>query len=141
MIKYNTLAPIILASIFLVMAFGSTGESESIETTSVVNSAPDFRISARKLYAEYDANGVAADLKYKGKILAVTGTVENIDKDILDEIYVTLEGDEFIGSIQCYFANSHTGEAAGLRKGQTLTVKGQCDGQLMNVLLKGCVIE
>ena len=139
--KSNTLGSIILASFFLILAFGSTDDSESIEATSVANAAPDFRISAKELYSEYDANGVAADLKYKGKILAVTGTVDNIDKDIMDDIYVTLEGDDFIGSIQCFFADSHVGEAASLRKGQTLTIKGQCNGQLMNVLLKGCVIE
>ena len=141
MTKSSTVGSIILASFFLVLAFGSTDDSESIETTSVTNSAPDYRISAKKLYSEYDANGVAADLKYKDKILAVTGTVDDIDKDIMDDIYVTLEGDEFIGSIQCFFADSHTGEAANLRKGQTITVKGRCDGQFMNVLLKGCVIE
>ena len=59
----------------------------------------------------------------------------------MDKIYVTLKGDEYFGDIQCFFAESHVGEASQLSKGQTITVKGRCDGQSMNVLLQGCIIE
>ena len=59
----------------------------------------------------------------------------------MDEIYVSLKGAEYFVDIQCYFAESHIQEAANLSKGQTITVKGICDGQMMNVILKGCIIE
>jgi|TARA_B110000879_G_C11018244_1_gene449854 hypothetical protein len=125
---------------FLLMIIGSSDDNAAIEN-EISDQTPSIEVSAKKLYADYDANGVSADMKYKGKVLSVTGKINNIDKDFMDEIYVSLKGDEYFGDIQCYFAESHIQEAANLSKGQTITVKGVCDGQMMNVLLKGCVID
>ena len=124
---------------FLFLAFGS--DDEKTTENAIVNEQPDIEVSAQQLYADYEANGVAADQRYKGKVLRVTGYVNNIDRDIMDKIYVTLKGDQYIGDIQCFFAEGHANTAAQLQKGQQITVKGKCDGKLMNVLLKGCVIE
>jgi len=125
---------------FLFMIIGSSDDNAAIEN-EISDQMPSIKISAKKLYSDYDANGVSADMKYKGNVLSVTGKINNIDKDFMDDIYVTLKGDEYFGDIQCYFAESHVQEAANLYKGQTITVKGICDGQLMNVILKGCIIE
>jgi len=124
---------------FLFIAFGSDDETATETEISTQESA--ITVSARQLYADYKANGVAADGKYKGKVLQVTGVVKTIDRDIMDKIYVTLKGDQYFGDIQCFFAESHIGTASQLSKGQTITVKGKCDGKLMNVMLKGCIIE
>ena len=124
---------------FLFIAFGSDDETATETEISTQESA--ITVSARQLYADYEANGVAADEKYKGKVLQVTGVVNTIDRDIMDKIYVTLKGNQYFGDIQCFFAESHIGTASQLSKGQTITVKGKCDGKLMNVMLKGCIIE
>ena len=124
---------------FLFIAVGS--DDETATETEISTQEPAFKVSARQLSADYEANGVAADGKYKGKVLQVTGVVNTIDRDIMDKIYVTLKGDQYFGDIQCFFAESHVGTASQLSKGQTITVKGKCDGKLMNVMLKGCIIE
>ena len=124
---------------FLFIAFGSDDETATETEISTQESA--ITVSARQLYADYEANGVAVDGKYKGKVLQVTGVVNTIDRDIMDKIYVTLKGNQYFGDIQCFFAESHIGTASQLSKGQTITVKGKCDGKLMNVMLKGCIIE
>jgi hypothetical protein len=59
----------------------------------------------------------------------------------MDKIYVTLKGNQYFGDIQCFFAESHLGTASRLSKGQKISVKGMCDGKLMNVMLKGCIVE
>jgi hypothetical protein len=59
----------------------------------------------------------------------------------MDTIYVTLKTNDLIGSVQCFFSDKYAGEAAQLRKGQKITVKGRCDGKFMNVLVKGCVLQ
>ena len=125
---------------FILMIIGSSDDNAAIEN-EISDQMPAIEVSAKKLYLDYDANGVSADMKYKGKVLSVTGKINNIDKDFMDEIFVTLKGDEYFGDIQCYFSKSHVQEAANLSKGQTITVKGICDGQMMNVILKGCKIE
>lgn len=99
-------------------------------------------ISASDLYSAYNDNEIAADQKYKGKQLEVSGTVQDIGKDIFDSIYVTLETAELMGSIQVYFEKGQEDAIAALSKGQELTVVGKGDGFLiMTVTLKKSLIK
>ena len=52
-----------------------TSEPTMEVTTVTTTPAIDFKVSAADLYAEFQADAVAADAKYKGKLLEVTGTV------------------------------------------------------------------
>jgi len=101
---------------------------------------PGMKITATKLYSDYKANEIAADTSYKGKTLEITGAVNEIKKDITNTMYVTLKGDQYFGDVQCYFNDKYTSQLANLKKGQQLTVKGKCDGLMMNVLIKNCEI-
>lgn len=136
---FKHLLSLIVVSGFLIIAFGSDDQESTESEISTVQ--PSITVSAEKLYSDYEDNGVAADGKYKGKVIRVTGVVNNIDRDIMDNIYVTLKGDQYFGDIQCFFSESYVGIASQLSKGQRITVKGMCDGKLMNVMLNGCVIE
>ena len=138
--KLRHIASAFVVTGFLFIAFGSDDEQTTIEA-DIATLAPAVTVSAKQLYADYDANGIAADEKYKDKVLLVTGQVNTIDRDIFDEIYVSLKGDEYFGDIECYFADTHVKTASQLSKGQTVTVKGKCDGKKGIVTLKGCVIE
>ena len=52
---------------------------------------------ARDLAAAYDDNEAAADAKYKDKLLEVSGVIASIDKGMLDETNVMLQGkNEFL---------------------------------------------
>lgn len=99
---------------------------------------PPIPVSASHLIAEYKANEVAADERYKGRLLAVSGTVDTIGKDILDSMYVTLSsGEQYsITTVQCFFDDSSKSQLSGLSKGQQVTIVGVCDGKFGNVSLK-----
>lgn len=100
-----------------------------------------IKVMASELYSEYEANEIAADAAYKGKLLEVTGTLDNIAKDILDKPYVTLKTQNVIGSVQCMLKESEQGKAAALKAGVSITVRGQGGGKsVLNVLLKNCEI-
>lgn len=106
-----------------------------------VMTEPAIQITPRQLFAEYEANDVAADRKYKGKVLQMTGTVDSISRDILDTIYVTLQaGNATFFRIQCFFDDSSEEAVAKLSSGQSLTIRGRCDGKFGNVMLKDCAI-
>jgi uncharacterized protein (DUF1330 family) len=125
--------------LFIILALGSQGE-KSIQK-DVATQAPTIRISARQLYADYEANEVAADQKYKGAILEVLGTVDTIGKDITNTIFVALKGDQYFGVVECMFSDEYAGAAARLKKGQTVTIKGRCEGKMINIIiLRGCVL-
>jgi hypothetical protein len=112
-------------------------------TTPTVEANPDdmILISPNQLFSEYDRNDIAADKKYKGKELQLTGTVGDISRDLLGNIYVTLKTGEYeIFSVQCFFADSFEDEVADLIPNRLLTIRGRCDGKFGNVMLNDCIL-
>ena len=57
----------------------------------------------------------------------------------MDNIYVTLDGDESLRGVRCYFDNEDI--AADFTKGQRVTFKGRGDGYVMlDVMMKDCTL-
>jgi hypothetical protein len=104
--------------------------------TSQDANQPAIKVTAIDLFRAYKDNEVAADERYKGKILEVSGAVDNIGKDIMDTPYVTLDTGDVISTVQCMFGDEHKAELASLKKGDRVTIKGECQGKLGNVLLR-----
>jgi len=127
--------------LFVIIAFGSLDEFENLEQSPKVtpDSNPSVIITASKLYKEYNSNEIAADEKYKGKIIEVTGVIRDIGNDIMDNAYITLVGDEYFGDIQCYFNEKSV--VAKLSKGKRITVIGSCSGLMMNVQINNCIVK
>lgn len=102
----------------------------------------EIKVSARELSQAYKDNKVAADAKYKDKVVEMIGIVDNIGKDILDTPYVILGGSTAsIFGIQCMFSKANEPQLATLSKGQSITLKGRVDGELIgNVVVRDCTI-
>jgi hypothetical protein len=148
MFKRNLLSVLALGT-FVALATGSE-ESETSSTddwvidvddgTTAPSGGETVEITSKDLSAEYDKNEIAADNKFKGKTVKVTGKVEDIGKDFMDEVYITLEGQDIFQGVQVYFKNSGEEEtAATLEKGQDVTIEGNCDGLLLNVQIEDAV--
>ena len=127
--------------LFIIIGFGSLDEFENLDQSPKVtsDSNPSVTISASKLYKEYNENEIAADEKYKGKIIEVTGVIRDIGNDIMDNAYITLVGNEYFGDIQCYFNEKSV--VAKLSKGKRITIIGSCSGLLMNVQMDNCILK
>ena len=125
----------------LIIAFGSLEELESLDDGPKItaDTKPNLIVSAKKLYKDYNANEIAADEKYKGKIIEVTGVIRDIGNDIMDIAYVTLVGDQYFGDIQCYFSEKSV--VASLSKGKRITIIGNCSGLMMNVHINNCIVK
>ena len=102
---------------------------------------PSARIDASTLFSEYSNNEVAADSKYKGKYVAVTGIVEDIGKDLASTIYITLDANSWPLTVQCLFDDKHASSVAYISKGRTVTIVGKVDGKFGNVMVKDCTIQ
>jgi hypothetical protein len=72
--------------------------------------------SAREIFADYDANEVAADQKYKGKEVDIVGTVQSIDKDAFDNIVVHLQTPNRFMSVSAMLDSKYETEAARMSK-------------------------
>lgn len=121
--------------VVVVVAIASQGNN----STPTSSNSSDNNISQedvmvvdyKVLYQEYMDNPIAADAKYKGKILQVTGEVGSIDREISQETYITFDID-FLQDIRLTFKKSEEAKVAQLSKGQTVTVKGKCNGTLLS---------
>lgn len=93
--------------------------------------------------ADYQNNAIAADSTYKGKNLIVTGEVFDIGREVMQHPYVTFSSDGYIGTFQMVFKNDEESLIAGLSKGDTITVVGECKGQSLGViiLLDNCYLQ
>jgi hypothetical protein len=117
------------------------GASSSSGGSSASASAEaSVKVDAATILKEYEANEVAGDNKYKDKIVEITGVVESVGKDLLDDVYISVgTGAEFeIATVQCFITKDHVEKSASLQKGQKITVTGRVDGIMFNVLVKDC---
>jgi hypothetical protein len=135
--KIRSLASVVLLGLMVLLALGS-GKTPEQESKSVKSESPAIEVAAPKLFADYNANEIAADDKYKGRVLVVSGTVEDLGKDIMDQMYLTLKTDDVIKSVQAFFAAEHKSRLASMKKGDSVRVKCRCDGKFGNVILKDC---
>ena len=94
-------------------------------------------IDADTLYHQYQQDEHAADQKYMGKVIEVTGKLAEIQHSGNTEIWI-LSTQPGGGGINCQlFSNSTKGEEP--KPGDAVTVKGRCTGFLMDVNLSDCV--
>lgn len=139
---------ILLALILIFISGSMTGKEtinearNSVKQEATINENKQkeiVQISAMVLTREYEENAIATEDKYKDKILEVSGIIESIDRDILSTAYITLKGANY-RSVQCMFPLSEEKSLGVLKKGQSVVVRGEVSGELINVLLKGCKV-
>src|SRR6267143_79813 len=74
-----------------VMEQSGLGGAKSIGTGAYENARKErYKTTAQQLFADYEANEVAADEKIKDKVIEISGTVESIRKDLTDSIVISL---------------------------------------------------
>lgn len=150
--KKKSRLPLVLIVVVCMFAFAATmgilfGEEEpsNEQNNSYTESQIEYiEISANELYAEFEANEVAADEKYKGKYVKVTGIVTEISSGGTFTqacILLNVEDSIIFGDVQCNFNNDESKKIAELTKGQTVTVAGLCSGLgTINLDINNCEI-
>jgi len=119
----------------------NTNNTGATQSQNNVQVTPAIKVSASEIYADYKANQVAADTKYKGKTIEVSGTINSIGKDILDTPYVSLNAGDILSTVQCMFDKGDSAQLATLAKDTRIVLTGKVRGQvIMNVLLDNCSI-
>jgi putative nucleic acid binding protein len=109
------------------------------ENTQVKYSDPAFSITASRLYNIYEQNEPAADKKFKGKVVSVSGEISSIGKDMIGKFNICLKTKNSICGIQCFFDKAHKKNVVAQEKGAYITITGRCDGKTGRVILRKCV--
>ena len=128
--------------VFCILAAGSMDTPAQTGTDASPAQFPAQNVSAERLFLDYQRNEVSADSMYKGRTLAVTGTVSSINKDFTDSVYLMLEtSNEFMG-IHANLRGSEVSKASTLSKGSIVTVVCEGNGMIVgSPMLKDCVIQ
>jgi hypothetical protein len=125
------------------VASGSNTEAPVPAEVATNSQAPEqaIAVTATKLMADYEANEVAADATYKGKLVEVTGTISDISKDLFDNPYIALgAGANTFFTVQCMFEKSDQAQLASLAKDTKITLQGRVSSKLGNVIVQECSI-
>lgn len=99
---------------------------------------PPIELSATDLFAAYKANEVAADAKYKGQPLKVSGIVVSINKNVMGDPFIELVGENEFETVTANFDKSELQELSGLHKGQFVTVTCRGAGMILTSPMLDC---
>lgn len=99
---------------------------------------PDFVVTATMLQKEFEDNEGTASSKYINKILEVNGTIASVTPADSTHLNIALKTRSDISSVICSFQNIT--DPSKYKTGEEITLRGECSGFLLDVLLKNCSI-
>lgn len=122
-----------LAALFLVgVGLGTFGYFKIISPpdihSTVAKQKPDFELTADALYNDFDADADAANSKYLGKTIKLSGTVGEMSALPESRMLVRLELSDPMGSVSAEFGPDEKAKLEALSVGSALTLKGTCTG-------------
>lgn len=113
---------VIIVVFYLIGGFG--GEEKAPRPDIRDTSATDVvSTTAQELFRMYDNNEVATDNFLKGKIVEVKGMVQSINKDFLDNMYVSLVTPNQFMSANMHVHKSEETTLMSMRKGQIVVFR------------------
>lgn len=145
--------PILAAIGILFLIFVIIGALSGDDVTNTVDQSENAEqaqtqtptaVITTEMIADFDKNQLAAEEKYKGKLLEFTAMVKNISEDFTGNPFLSLvpeDADEmyFGTSIQCVFKDKS--QLTSLENGQTVTVRGTGDVMTIGIVsVKDCQI-
>jgi hypothetical protein len=97
---------------------------------------PDFVVTAASLQKEFEDNETSASARYINKILEVSGTIATIAQADSSNLNISLKTGNDMSSVICTLHE----RADNLKfiPGDEITLRGECSGFLMDVLLNNC---
>ena len=123
--------------LFILAGIGSGLYLFTKQHRNIGKAKPDFVIAAVDLQKAFEDNEAAATAKYVKKILEIEGEVESAKTGEKNILSVTIKTGSDMSSVICTFAAET--DPAKFTAGSRVTVRGECSGFLMDVLMNNCV--
>lgn len=106
-----------------------------------IHHAPtETTINAGSLYEAFETNEVAANGKYAGKVVEVSGAISSISQDDRGHFVISLSADSPLGQITCNLAPKEPNPTTAIEIGQSVIIKGVCTGYLFDVVLDNAAL-
>jgi hypothetical protein len=110
----------------------------NMKHTDMSKAKPDFVITATDLQKAFENDETAASKTYINKILEVTGKIASVKPADNNIVSITLTTGSDVSSVICTFSSIKNSEA--LSPGGEISLRGECSGFLMDVLLNNCAM-
>lgn len=94
-------------------------------------------IKAATLVESYQQNEDSANKQFLSKVLCVTGTIAEVNKNEDGKTVLFLEGNDPLSGVQCTMRDLEVGFTVG----KPVTIKGFCNGYTMAVVLSDCITQ
>jgi hypothetical protein len=135
--------PYVKIALFVVLLIAVSGILAAVilynkKHIDTATARPDFIITATALQKEFEENEPTASARYINKILEVTGTIVTVTPIDSIHLNISLKTGSEMSSVICAFPA--IGDPSKLKTGEKVTLRGECSGFLMDVLLKNCAI-
>jgi hypothetical protein len=98
---------------------------------------PDFTVNASDLFNEFASGENNATLKYADKIVEIKGKISAVRSDY-NATTISLETSDPASAVLCTL--NKIVDDSTLVIGDEITIRGECSGFLMDVLMKNCSI-
>jgi hypothetical protein len=97
---------------------------------------PDFVVTATALQKEFEDNEKTASARYINKIVEVTGTIASVTTADSTHLNISLKTGSDMSSVICTLLSKD--KKSDFVTGNEITLRGECSGFLMDVLLNNC---
>jgi len=128
-----SLVGLVLAGFMFFRSNASEPKKSAQLAAPVVGPDGILSVGAIRLYRDYQENEVAADTRYKGQRLRVTGTVTAIERDYSGQPVLHLVSGNPIFQTMATLDSAYTPAAGRLRKGDGVVVQCIGAGQAMRM--------
>jgi len=106
---------------------------------SVKNEDAAFGLSVSELVDAFSSDETEATSRYAGKVLEVRGNLKEVIRS--NNTTILLMGDSTrMTGVSCYLQSDEKTDHATLKPGETVTVKGICNGMLIDVVLDKAIL-
>lgn len=117
---------------------GATMSAIDPKEEKMENLKTDISISALVLQKDYATDEKVGDTKYLNKVIEVSGSVGETEKNQEGGLMVVFATDDPMAGVQCAMRDKNV----TVNKDQSVTIKGRCSGiSLTGVALRGCIIK
>jgi hypothetical protein len=88
----------------------------------------DVKISTTQLIHDYETNDSLANQNYLGKVIEVNGKIKKVEQDEKGYYTVVLGDSAVHASVRCSVDTVHNADAAVLKPGSSINLRGACTG-------------
>ncbi len=126
-----------LMALLLLVAIGAYWQYKK-PARNLTGEKADVTVSAPELFNQFSNNEAQANQHYLDKVVQVRGKLQSLNRGEGGALNLVLDAGSEMGGVICEVPKVPQG--LNLQTGSELTIKGQCTGFLMDVVLVKCVI-